>query len=246
MDTPGRSQPKPTRIAVLLLASAQLLDVSPIDLFSMLTHEYLTACRLPGPLVAGAIPSEIIYVSEAGSSSIVECTASAGLRVNASISDTIAAPGQTDILLIPGPDPSTIPGELVKAFIKAHAEKGTIVMTVCTGVFPAAYAGVLEGKRATGPRALLSDLKTKFPGTKWEDKRWVHDGNIWCSAGITNGLDMVAAYVRENWPGPTAEAVLAMADVGERGEQYGSSKAGENAWWLWQILRAWISGPRKS
>ena len=181
MDTPGRSQPKPTRIAVLLLASAQLLDVSPIDLFSMLTHEYLTACRLPGPLVAGAIPSEIIYVSEAGSSSIVECTASAGLRVNASISDTIAAPGQTDILLIPGPDPSTIPGELVKAFIKAHAEKGTIVMTVCTGVFPAAYAGVLEGKRATGPRALLSDLKTKFPGTKWEDKRWVHDGNIWCS-----------------------------------------------------------------
>ena len=43
-------------------------------------------------------------------------------------------------------------------------------------------------------------------------------------AGITNGHDMVAAYIRDKWPGPTAEAMLGMAEVGERLQEYGSSK----------------------
>lgn len=35
-------------------------------------------------------------------------------------------------------------------------------------------------------------------------------------AGITNGQDMMAAYIRDTWPGPVANAVLAIADVGGR------------------------------
>ena len=51
---------------------------------------------------------------------------------------------------------------------------------------------------------------------------------------------MAAAYVRDKWPGPTAEAMLAMAEVGDRRQEYGSSKAGDNAWWLWTVVRAWM------
>lgn len=58
-------------------------------------------------------------------------------------------------------------------------------------------------------------------------------------AGVTNGQDMVAAYIRNKWPGPTAEAILAMADVGDRTQGYGISKAGNNAWWLWTVVRVW-------
>lgn len=58
-------------------------------------------------------------------------------------------------------------------------------------------------------------------------------------------MDMVAAYIRETWPGPTAEAVLAMADVGDRGPKYPSGQASENVWWLWQILRAWFGNSAK-
>ena len=50
---------------------------------------------------------------------------------------------------------------------------------------------------------------------------------------------MVAAYIREKWPGPTTEAVLAVADVGERPQHYGASTVSNNAWWLWTIVRAW-------
>lgn len=64
-------------------------------------------------------------------------------------------------------------------------------------------------------------------------------------AGVTNGQDMVAAYIREKWPGPTAEAILAMADVGDRQQEYGSSKASNNAWWLWTVVRAWAWPSKK-
>lgn len=53
---------------------------------------------------------------------------------------------------------------------------------------------------------------------------------------------MVAAYIRERWGGPLAETVCAMADVGDRGAEYPNGTAKENAWWVWQILKAWVSG----
>ena len=171
----------PVHITVLLLPPVQLLDVSPIDLFGMLTKDYLSACRLPRPLIAGAVPISITYVSEAGAGTTADCTANAGLRVTASLGDESVAPGNTQILLVPGPDPSAVPSEAVKEFVKRHAEQGTTVMTVCTGGFVAGHAGILQGKRATGPRALLPELRKKFPEAKWEDRRWVSDGNVWCS-----------------------------------------------------------------
>ena len=65
------------------------------------------------------------------------------------------------------------------------------------------------------------------------------------AGGITNGQDMVAAYIRENWPGPTANAVLAMADIGGRNVDYESSKAAEGAWFGWQILKALTMGKKR-
>jgi len=60
--------------------------------------------------------------------------------------------------------------------------------------------------------------------------------------GITNGQEMVAAYLREKLPGPVSEAVIAMSDVGEKGINYTTGRAQENAWWLWQILKSVVMG----
>ena len=49
---------------------------------------------------------------------------------------------------------------------------------------------------------------------------------------------MVAAYLREKYPGPAVDAVVAMADVGEKGVSYASSKAADTFWWLWLMVRA--------
>jgi len=95
---------------------------------------------------------------------------------------------------------------------------------------------------ATGPRGLVGVLREKFEKVEWVEKRWTRDGNVWTSGGITNGQDMVAEYIRVRWPGPLAEVVCNMADVGGRGVEYENGKAKENAFWVWQILRAWTMG----
>lgn len=56
---------------------------------------------------------------------------------------------------------------------------------------------------------------------------------------------MVAAYLKEKYPGPISQAVCAMADVGEKGEFYDTKVSVDNAWWLGQILRALFLGKRR-
>jgi hypothetical protein len=63
--------------------------------------------------------------------------------------------------------------------------------------------------------------------------------------GITNGQEMVAGYIRQNFPGPVGEAVIAMADVGDKGIDYTKGKSRETLWWLWQILKAVTVGNGK-
>lgn len=63
--------------------------------------------------------------------------------------------------------------------------------------------------------------------------------------GITNGQEMVAAYMRETLRGPATEAALAMADVGERGIEYTKSKTVDTVWWLCQIIKALTVGNGK-
>ena len=53
---------------------------------------------------------------------------------------------------------------------------------------------------------------------------------------------MVAAYLNETYPGPLSDTICAMADVGQRGQEYGTGAMKENAWWLWVIVRAWFKG----
>lgn len=37
-------------------------------------------------------------------------------------------------------------------------------------------------------------------------------------------MDMAAAFLREKYPGPLSELVCKLADVGDRGDEYGCSE----------------------
>ncbi|KAF2175714.1 class I glutamine amidotransferase-like protein [Zopfia rhizophila CBS 207.26] len=236
---------KPLRIGILIVPPIQLLDIAPVDLFAMLSKEYLQICNLPAPLVSLGIPMdhlEFIYIAESGPNTIAQTTPNLGLQINVGLDDPKVAPGTLDILLIPGPDPNIVPPEVVLQFVREHVRKGVELLTICTGIFVAGYAGVLDGKRATGAREIIPLLKQKFPKVEWEIKRWTFDGKIWTAAGITNGQDMVAAYLRNRWPGRLSETVIAMADVGGRGQEYPTGDARNSAWWVFNIFRTWVGG----
>jgi hypothetical protein len=112
---------KRLRIGVFIPGGAQLLDMSPVDLFGMLSPDYLRACQLPGPLVALGLPSTIHYIAMPDTGTHIELTANAFLRASKTIKDPDVQPGMLDIVLIPGPDPSKIFEEEVLQFVRAHA-----------------------------------------------------------------------------------------------------------------------------
>jgi transcriptional regulator GlxA family with amidase domain len=97
-----------------------------------------------------------------------------------------------DVLVIPG---GVVTEELGKnavvGWIGETAAKAKIVAGVCTGAFLLAKAGLLDGKRAITHWSDIPDLKAMFPKVRvQEEGRWVEEGNIITSAGISAGIDM--------------------------------------------------------
>ncbi|EXJ61545.1 hypothetical protein A1O7_01973 [Cladophialophora yegresii CBS 114405] len=234
------------RVGVLLVPPMQLLDAAPIDVFGMLTPEYLEACGLPAPLTKLAIPVSIHYIAASGPGTYASMTSSASLPVTDFLSSEAVQPGHLDALLIPGPDPNVVPDDEVLAFLRAHRDANkTDFLVICTGSFLAGYAGILDGKRVTGPREILGRLKNKFPAAKFVERRWERDDRVWTSGGITNGLDLAAAYLHAKVQKELADLVCAMAEIGDRGQDYDSGRVSNGLWWIWLIQRAFFRGKTK-
>ena len=71
--------------------------------------------------------------------------------------------------------------------------------SVCTGAFYLAQAGLLTGRRATTHWNYCERLSKRFPDIRVETEPiFVHDDNIYTSAGITAGIDLALALVEED------------------------------------------------
>ncbi len=97
-----------------------------------------------------------------------------------------------DVLIVPG---GVVTDELGKSavieWIAAHAAEARLTVSVCTGAFLLAKAGVLDGKTATTHWEDVDDFRKSFPGVLVDSAvRWVEQGNVVTSAGISAGIDM--------------------------------------------------------
>jgi transcriptional regulator GlxA family with amidase domain len=82
------------------------------------------------------------------------------------------------------------------AFVSAHAARAKIA-SVCTGALVLAEAGILDGKKATTHGAALNMLRQYQNVQVVEGVRFVRDGNVYTSAGISAGIDLALEMVRE-------------------------------------------------
>lgn len=99
-------------------------------------------------------------------------------------------------------DPSTI---AAVSELDRHAER---VVTVCSGAFIAAAAGVLDDKRVTTHWARADALARRFPTVEVDpDPIYIHDGRIWSSAGVTAGIDLALAIVEHDHDADVAQVV---------------------------------------
>jgi transcriptional regulator GlxA family with amidase domain len=91
------------------------------------------------------------------------------------------------------------PGEQVLAALKAAADRGTRIASLCLGTFIVAATGILDGRRATTHWALCPALRETFPKVEVvPDVLYLDEGNVLTSGGVAAGIDLCLHLVRND------------------------------------------------
>ena len=167
--------PVDKNLGVLLFSGFEMLDAyGPLSLFSF----------LPG--------LTITLVSEHGG----RVAASGGPESWAS--ESFGSDKHYDFLLVPGGmgtraevnNPKTI------EWITQKAHKAEYCLSVCTGSALLAAACVFKGRRATSNKCAFKWASSQCTETLWQYRaRWVQDGNIFTSSGVSAGMDMTLGFI---------------------------------------------------
>lgn len=114
-----------------------------------------------------------------------------------------------DLLVVPGGwgTRREVGNPRVVEWIGKQAAGAKLVMSVCTGSFLLAQAGLLSGKRATTHWKSLDRMRAAFPDVAVEDRRhWVDEGAVLTAAGIAAGIDLALRVVARVCGEPVARA----------------------------------------
>jgi transcriptional regulator GlxA family with amidase domain len=94
------------------------------------------------------------------------------------------------------------------AAVRRAVPRSRRVVGVCTGAFILARTGVLDDRRATTHWMFGDLLADRCPAVRVDtDPIYVRDGEVWTSAGVTAGFDMLLAIVEEDVGADLARAV---------------------------------------
>jgi AraC family transcriptional regulator, transcriptional activator FtrA len=105
--------------------------------------------------------------------------------------DTVIVTAVRDIYEEPAPD--------LIAAIKAAHRSGARVVSLCTGAFVLAAAGLLDGRPATTHWNCADELARRYPAVKLNPGvLYVDDGDVLTSAGTTAGIDLCLHIVRRD------------------------------------------------
>ena len=168
------------KVGIYLFDEVEVLDFAgPYEVFS-------TASRVAGRLWPGELAPFTVFTA----AETRQVRARGGLLVTPDY-DLRGHP-PIDVLIVPG---GLVSEELEKnsviSWILMTSRSSVLTASVCTGSFLLARAGLLEGKKATTHWEDINDFKELFPDTiVHENVRWVDEGRIVTSAGISAGIDM--------------------------------------------------------
>ena len=180
--------------------------------FDIIVYDGVDELDFVGPmeiLRAAADPDvEVRICARATTDPIV---GSFGLRI---LPDTVFVPGESDVVIVPGgrwvsKGAVGAWGEVQRGdwlpLLRAAADSGATMVSVCTGALLLAHAGVIGTRPCTTHFAARDDLRAT--GASVLDERVVDNGDLITGAGVTSGLD-VALHLVERFLG-TAAAVEA-------------------------------------
>ncbi|OUS30308.1 hypothetical protein A9Q99_07510 [Gammaproteobacteria bacterium 45_16_T64] len=170
------------KIAILCFEQCQMLDLSgPMDV-----------------LTDGAIPAARGYDLDVLSIEGGLLRSSSGLMIHTEKCKPLA--GYDSLMVIGGQGVfAAIADSRLVEYIQAQAPEVSRVISICTGAFLLAQAGLLNGRAATTHWVCTRELQQLFPRVKvLPDDLYVKSGNVYTSAGVTAGIDLTLSIVAED------------------------------------------------
>ncbi len=114
------------------------------------------------------------------------------------VADGLDALDRAETVVVPGWLPTEEPPSpaVVRALRRAHS-RGARIVSICSGAFSLAHAGLLDGRRATTHWARAEELARRFPAVQVDpDVLYVDHGDVATSAGAGAGIDLCLHLVR--------------------------------------------------
>lgn len=122
-------------------------------------------------------------------------------------------------------------------WIRNSSKRTDMTMSICTGAYTLAKTGLLAGKSATTHHNAYRDIALRYPDIHIvRGARWVEDGNIASSGGLTSGMDLALRtvdryfgravtlktieqleYQSQGWQDPKINAIYAKEPVASKG-----------------------------
>lgn len=128
---------------------------------------------------------------------------------------TITADGKlddletADTIVVPGwrGNDEPVPSVISDAIYTAH-QRGARVMSICSGIYVLAAAGLLSQRRVTTHWRYVDDFSAKFADVKIQlNELYVDDGDIITSAGSSAGIDACLHIIRTDYGSKIANSV---------------------------------------
>jgi transcriptional regulator GlxA family with amidase domain len=186
------------QVLVLAVENCQSLDVfGPVEVFDHASRE-----------IPGAYRVQLVSPARDGT-----ITLSSGVRLStAPLPDP---PPRHDTLVIAGGEGAVaaVDDHQIVDWVSRASRRACRTASVCTGAFLLAGAGLLDDHRATTHWAFCDTLAHGYPRVHVDpDPVFIHDGDVWTSAGITAGIDLSLALVEDDL-GPAVALAAARALV---------------------------------
>ncbi len=173
------------RVAVALFDGFTVLDVyGPVQAFA--------SARIPRPDGSPLRLFEIITLAEKAG------PIKSGEGPTTQAEYAFAEAPVYDILLVPGGfgTRQAVNNAPLLLALTAASRRATVTTTVCTGSALLARTGLMDGRPATSNKVAWDWVVQQGPRVRWQRKaRWVDDGDLVTSSGVSAGIDMALSVV---------------------------------------------------
>ncbi|GLZ78451.1 AraC family transcriptional regulator [Actinorhabdospora filicis] len=115
------------------------------------------------------------------------------------VTDGLDALETADTVIVPGYLEPDTPSTAVITALAEAAARGSRMVSICTGAFALAAAGLLDGRRATTHWRFAAALAARHPRvTVRPEAMYIDEGDVLTSGGVTSGIDLCLHLIRRD------------------------------------------------